>query len=99
MIIPMEQCDCFHKKRVASRVSANFSSGGTAMNNPEQIIIPAWLTDMLVKYPLGKMFTIEHDGFVGTVCGYYQRADGKLGVCLQLDDAKVIHVYGEKWLA
>jgi hypothetical protein len=57
-----------------------------------------WLYDMLDRFPLGSHFTIEHDGFAGTVCGYYCRADGKLGVNLQLDGAKVVHVYGEKWL-
>jgi hypothetical protein len=57
-----------------------------------------WLFDMLARFPLGMHCTIEHDGFAGTVCGYYCRDDGKLGVNLQLDDAKVVHVYGEKWL-
>jgi hypothetical protein len=61
--------------------------------------LPAhWLTYMLARFPLGTHFTIEHDGFGGAVCGYYCRSDGKLGVNLQLDRAKVVHVYGEKWL-
>lgn len=57
-----------------------------------------WLIKIAYNYPMGKHFTIEHDGFAGKVCGYYQRDDGKFGVCLQLDNAKVIHVYGTKWL-
>lgn len=51
-----------------------------------------------MRAPLGARFTIDHDGFVGTVIGYYRRHDGKRGVVLQQDGTKVVHVYGEKWL-
>jgi hypothetical protein len=46
----------------------------------------------------GDRFLIDHDGFVGTVIGEYQRLDGKRGVVLQQDGTTVVHVYGEKWL-
>lgn len=51
-----------------------------------------------MRAPLGARFSIDHDGFVGTVIGYYRRHDGKRGVVLQQDGTKVVHVYGEKWL-
>lgn len=43
-------------------------------------------------------YRIEHDGFVGTKIGEYQRLDGKRGVVLQQDGTNIVHVYGEKWL-
>lgn len=49
------------------------------------------------RWPMGKHLTVEHDGFTGTVQGYYFTREGKPGLVLQLDDAKIIHVYGEKW--
>lgn len=54
--------------------------------------------DQIMRALLGARFTIDHDGFVGTVIGYYRRDDGKRGVVLQQDGTKVVHVYGEKWL-
>lgn len=48
--------------------------------------------------PCGERFSIEHDGFVGSVIGHYQRLDGKRGVVLQQDGTNIVHVYGEKWL-
>lgn len=56
------------------------------------------LADALQQYPLGTTFKIEHDGFEGQVCGYYERGDGKRGVVLQQIGTRVVHVYGEKWL-
>ena len=47
---------------------------------------------------IGKKFRIEHDGFVGTVIGTYKRLDGYEGVVMQMDGAKIVHVYGLKWL-
>ena len=47
---------------------------------------------------LGMRIRIEHDGFAGKVIGFYVRDDGARGVVLQLNGAKVVHVYGEKWL-
>lgn len=46
----------------------------------------------------GDHYTIAHDGFAGTVIGDYVTLEGKRGVVMQLDNAKVVHVYGEKWL-
>lgn len=46
----------------------------------------------------GQRFTIEHDGFTGTVIGSYVRLDGYQGVVLQQDGTRVVHVYGEKHL-
>ncbi|EHK57722.1 hypothetical protein [Allomesorhizobium alhagi] len=43
-------------------------------------------------------YRIEHDGFVGTKIGEYQRLDGKRGVVLQQDGTNIVHVYGIKWL-
>lgn len=48
--------------------------------------------------PIGTTFTIEHDGFTGTVQGYYTTREGKKGVNLQQVGTRVVHVYGEKWL-
>lgn len=49
-------------------------------------------------HPRGTRYSIEHDGFTGTVIGHYERLDGKRGVVLQQDGTNVVHVYGEKWL-
>lgn len=42
----------------------------------------------------GTRFTIEYDGFTGTVIGEYLTLEGKPGAVLQLDGARVVHVYG-----
>ena len=42
---------------------------------------------------------IEHDGFEGTVQGNYVTREGKRGVVLQQIGTRVVHVYGERWLA
>jgi hypothetical protein len=47
---------------------------------------------------LGNKYTIEHDGFSGTVIGFYTTLEGKEGVVLQQEGTKVVHVYGTKWL-
>jgi hypothetical protein len=47
----------------------------------------------------GVAHRIEHDGFEGTVQGFYVTREGKRGVVLQQIGTKVVHVYGEKWLA
>lgn len=47
---------------------------------------------------LGEKFTIDHDGFIGTVVGFYTTLEGKRGVVLQQVGTRVVHVYGEKWL-
>lgn len=43
-------------------------------------------------------FTIEHDGFAGTVIGSYTTKEGKEGVVMQQDGTRVVHVYGKKWI-
>jgi len=50
------------------------------------------------RFPPGAEHFIEHDGFRGRVVGYYQTEEGKPGVALQLVNARVVHVYGTKWL-
>lgn len=59
------------------------------------------INDLLViaaRHPLGTPYRIDHDGFEGEVIGYYQTRGGKPGIALQLENRKVVHVYGEKWL-
>ncbi len=50
------------------------------------------------RFPPSTEYTIEHDGFRGRVIGYYLTEEGKPGVVLQLANARVVHVYGTKWL-
>lgn len=52
-----------------------------------------------LEFPIGSRWAIDHDGFVGSVIGYYRRRDGKEGVVLQQDGTNVVHVYGLRWLA
>jgi hypothetical protein len=42
---------------------------------------------------------IAHDGFAGDIIGHYTTREGKRGVVVQQDGTRVVHVYGEKWLA
>lgn len=49
------------------------------------------------RWPLLTHLSVEHDGFKGVVIGYYITLEGKPGLVLQLDNAKVVHVYGERW--
>lgn len=42
---------------------------------------------------------IAHDGFAGHIIGRYETREGKRGVVVQQDGTRVVHVYGEKWLA
>lgn len=53
--------------------------------------------DTVLKYPLGTELEVSHDGFIGTVQGYYKTREGKYGVVLQSKGTKVIHVYQTKW--
>lgn len=48
--------------------------------------------------PIGTAYRIEHDGFAGTVQGYYKTREGKKAVVLQQHGTKVVHVYGRQWL-
>ena len=41
---------------------------------------------------------VEYDGFKGKVIGAYVTVEGRVGYVLQLEDARVVHVYGEKWV-
>jgi hypothetical protein len=47
----------------------------------------------------GEVARIEHDVFEGTIQGYYITREGKRGVVLQQIGTRVVHVYGERWLA
>ena len=58
----------------------------------------AEIMELAKRQPYGTPIAIEHDGFKGVVIGYYIRLDGVPGIVAQLDDARVVHVYGEKWL-
>jgi hypothetical protein len=53
---------------------------------------------LLLSPEFGSTVEIEHDGFVGTVIGYYTTREGKPGVVLQQVSTKVVHVYGAKWI-
>lgn len=55
------------------------------------------LLSLIIRWPIGTKLSVAHDGFSGTVQGYYATREGKLGLVFQLDNARVIHVYGEKW--
>lgn len=50
------------------------------------------------KHTLGDIYKIEHDGFKGTIIGFYTTIEGKEGVVLQQCGTRVVHVYGLKWL-
>lgn len=58
----------------------------------------AEIMELAKRQPYGTPIAIEHDGFKGIVIGWYVRLDGVPGIVAQLDDARVVHVYGEKWL-
>lgn len=58
----------------------------------------AEFADLSEIYPPNTRLYVKHDGFAGTVRGYYVTKEGKPGLVLQLDNAKVIHVYSTKWL-
>lgn len=48
---------------------------------------------------IGQRLSVAHDGFEGTVQGYYVTREGKPGLVLQQDGTRVVHVYGEKWFS
>lgn len=62
--------------------------------------LQVWLSRNLPQsnWPMGMHFSISHDGFEGSVIGYYTRLDGKRGVVGQQAGTNIVHVYGEKWL-
>ena len=49
-------------------------------------------------WPRGTRIRVEHDGFAGVVLDPYTTLEGKRGQVCQLAGARVVHVYGEKWL-
>ena len=56
-------------------------------------------TKLLAGFPYGVQLSVKHDGFAGSVIGYYVTREGKPGLVLQLDDARVVHVYSTKWFS
>ncbi len=64
--------------------------------SPTKVLLE--LSLLAEAHPPGSEYTIAHDGFVGHVIGYYFTDEGKPGVVLQLKDARVVHVYGTRWL-
>jgi hypothetical protein len=59
---------------------------------------PDSFISLMNSFPYGSRWINANDGFKGTVVGWYVTREGKHGVDLQLDNAKVIHVYQIKWL-
>lgn len=49
------------------------------------------------RFPLATELVVEHDGFIGTVQGYYITREGHTGLVLQDKSNRVVHVYKEKW--
>lgn len=49
------------------------------------------------RYPHGTSLTVAHDGFAGTVIGYYVTREGRPGLVLQQHGTRVVHVYSLKW--
>lgn len=79
---------------------ANCLANGPMKQSDKQAAT-AWSTRPVpapVEVRDGQRFTIEHDGFTGTVIGSYERLDGYRGVVMQQDGCRVVHVYGEKHL-
>lgn len=70
--------------------------------NPKAEAIKAWNTRALTASPGEQKpverYSIEFDGFTGTVIGSYTTLEGKDGVVLQQDGTRVVHVYGRKHL-
>lgn len=58
----------------------------------------AALREKPVAWPRGTRIRVEHDGFEGVVLDPYITLEGKRGQVCQLAGARVVHVYGEKWL-
>jgi len=47
---------------------------------------------------LGKRYSVEFDGFVGSVVGTYRRHDGEEGVVMQHDGTRMVHIYRRQHL-
>lgn len=53
-------------------------------------------THPMPTIPIGtRVASLNGDDFVGTVIGHYERLDGRKGVVVQQDGARVVHAYGE----
>lgn len=52
---------------------------------------------MSLDFPRGTKLTVDHDGFCGTVVGYYVTREGKPGLVIQDERNRVVHVYSTKW--
>lgn len=50
------------------------------------------------NFPMGSRWECTNDDYRGEVIGYYITKELKEGVVLQLDNARVVHVYQTKWL-
>lgn len=55
-------------------------------------------TEILGPLTRGTPMRVEHDGFEGVVLGTYETLEGKRGYVCQLRGARIVHVYGEKWV-
>lgn len=66
----------------------------TIDSHRQQALAFAQLTE---RWPIGYECSVLHDGFDGTVQGYYVTREGKPGLVLQQEGTRVVHVYGEKW--
>jgi len=55
-------------------------------------------TSIIDRFPYGSRWMNQNDDFKGSVIGWYVTRENKLGVTLQLDNARVVHVYNIKWL-
>lgn len=58
------------------------------------------MTDLVAlacRYPLGHSLEVVHDGFHGSVIGYYITRESKPGLVLQQDGTLVVHVYSTRW--
>lgn len=79
--------------RLSVKEGNRVSAAQARMASPEDLF-----ADIATRWPLGTKVSIEHDGFVGFVRGYYQHEDGKTGVVLRQEGTKVTHVYSTRWL-
>jgi hypothetical protein len=55
--------------------------------------------DTSLRFPIDTKLTVAHDGFSGTVIGYYVTREGKPGLVLQQEGTRVVHVYSTKWFS
>lgn len=58
---------------------------------------PDWLLDLMQRYPLGTQLVSPIDDLDGEVVGYYRTREAKLGLDLQQNGKRIVHVYQTKW--